>query len=459
MMLTKLPKGMKDFLILWSGQLFSLLGTSMSAFALTIWAWQVSGTATALAMVGFFHFLPCLVFSPLAGALVDRWDRKTVMILSDACSGLATIIIYILLVSGKLQIWHLYVGAAWSGIFQSLQFPAFSAAISMLVPKEHYARTTGLSSMTESGIYILSPVLAGALVGFIGVKGVLMLDMAALLIAVSTIALVKIPQPEKTNTEKASLWQDSLFGFKYIWQRKPLLGLLSVFVLSNLFGTLGQMVYAPMILSRTGDNQIILGAAQSFFGIGGVVGGLLIGIWGGPKRKAMGIIIGLSGSSLLGALFFGIGNSLLWWGIGGLLVSIFGSISHASSQSIWMSKVAPECQGRVFSCRRFIAQCISPVAMLLSGPLADKCFEPLMMNPTGFFSLCAPLVGTGKGAGMALMMLVFGLFGMLAGIWGYMNPVIRCVDQVIPDHDEVFAEDEESEEELELAPMPLPTMA
>lgn len=445
MMLVKLPKGMKDFLILWSGQLFSLLGTSMTAFALTLWAWQITGKATSLALVGFFHFLPTLIFSPLAGALVDRWNRKTVMILSDVCSGLATFVIFLLLLSGKLQIWHLYIAASWSGIFQSLQFPAYSAAIGIMVPKEQFARTTGLTSMTEAGVYILSPVLAGACVGFIGVKGVLIIDLITLMLAVSTIALVKIPHPKTSATVKNSLWKDSLFGFRYIWVRKPLLGLLGVFFLSNLFGTLGQMVYAPMILSRTGNNQMILGAAQSFFGIGGVVGGLLVGIWGGPKRKGLGVILGVSGSSLLGAVFFGIGDTLFWWSIGGLLVSIFGSISHASSQAIWMSKVPPEFQGRVFSSRRFIAQCISPIAMLVSGPLADKFFEPMMLNPSGIFSLFTRLVGSSKGSGMALMMFIFGILGVLAGLWGYMNPMIRDVDRVVPDHDESLEEAEEED--------------
>ncbi len=461
MLLKNLPKGMKDFLILWAGQLFTLLGTSMTAFALTIWAWQVSGTATALAMVGFFYFLPSLIVSPVAGALVDRWDRKMVMILSDVCSSLATLVIFILLVSGRLEIWHLYVASAWSGIFQSLQFPAFSAAISIMVPKEHYARTSGFTSMAESGIYILAPMMAGALVGFIGVKGVLIIDFIALFIAITTISFIKIPKPKKTETEKKSLWKDSIFGFQYIVKRKPLLGLLSVFFLANLFGTLGHMVYSPMILSRTGDNHLILGIAQSFFGIGGVVGGLIIGIWGGPKRKAMGVIIGLSGSSLLGALFFGMGNHLVWWAIGGLLVSIFGSLSYSSSQAIWMSKVAPEFQGRVFSCRRFIAQCISPVAMLIAGPLADNFFEPMMMNPSGASSYLSYFVGSGPGAGMALMMLAFGILGLLAGFWGYMNPAIRNVDRIILDHDEEFAWEEEVESEDEVpgfAPIPQPAV-
>ena len=155
------PTGMRGFTIVWFGQLVSLLGSGMTQFALTIWAWQITGEATALALVGFFTFAPSILISPLAGALVDRWDRKQVMMLSDLAAGLSTIAVFLLYSTDSLEIWHLYVTGAFTGVFQSFQFPAYSAAISVMLDKEQYSRASGMISLAESASGILSPIGAG----------------------------------------------------------------------------------------------------------------------------------------------------------------------------------------------------------------------------------------------------------------------------------------------------------
>ena len=201
---TRLAKGMFGFSIVWIGQIFSLLGTSMTGFAMTIWAYQETQQATALALVGFFFVAPMLIAAPFAGALVDRSNRKLMMMLSDIASGIATFVILILYSSGKLEIWHLYITGAFQGVFQSFQWPAYSAAISTMIPKEQYGRANGMLSLAETASNIFAPILAGSLIGIasIGVRGILMIDLITLSIAVGALLLVFVPQPKVTEEGK-----------------------------------------------------------------------------------------------------------------------------------------------------------------------------------------------------------------------------------------------------------------
>jgi len=219
---------MFGFTIVWIGQIVSLLGTSMTTFALTIWAYEITGTATALALVGFFFVTPMLVFSPLAGAIVDRQDRKLMMMLSDLASGVTTIAVLILFQAGLLQIWHLYIAAAIQGTFQTFQWPAYSAAISVMIPKEQYGRANGMLSLAESGSNIFAPLLAGALLGIVGLAGILTIDIVTFVFAIGALLLVHIPQPKITAEGRASqgsIWTEAAYGFRYIVKRPSLLGL------------------------------------------------------------------------------------------------------------------------------------------------------------------------------------------------------------------------------------------
>jgi MFS family permease len=184
---------MRSFVIIWFGQMFSMLGTSMTGFGLTVWAYELTGKATALALVSFFYITPMLIISPLAGALVDRSNRKFMMMISDLASGVSTISILLLYTSGHLQIWHLFVANAFIGTFQAFQWPAFSAAITSMLPKEQYGRANGLMSLTETGPDILAPILAGALLGVIGLGGILTIDLVTLSIAILTLLSVYVP--------------------------------------------------------------------------------------------------------------------------------------------------------------------------------------------------------------------------------------------------------------------------
>jgi len=431
------PTGMFAFTIVWLGQVISLIGSAMTGFALTIWAWQITGSATALALVGFFNFGPTVLLSPIAGALVDRWNRKLVMMLSDLAAGLSTVVILLLYATDNLQIWHLYIAGAFSGAFQAFQFPAYSASISLMMPKEQYARANGMISVADFGSGIFAPVLAALLLGVIGIGGVLAIDIVTFVAAIGALLFVHIPQPAVTEeglAGRGSLWKESGYGFRYILARPSLLGLQLVFFIGNLMGSFGFTLLAPMVLARTSNNAAVLGSVQSAFGVGGLAGSLLLTAWGGPKRRVHGVLFGHILIGLFGQALLGLGRGLPVWLPAAFMGMAVIPIINGSNQAIWQSKVAPDVQGRVFSARRLIAQISAPAAMLMAGPLADRVFEPGMLAGGALAGSFGWLVGTGPGAGMGLIILVTGLLTAVAGLGGYAFAAVRNAEDILPDH-------------------------
>jgi MFS family permease len=431
---------MRAFWIIWAGQVVSLLGTAMTNFGLTIWAYEKTGQATALTLIVVFFTTPMVILSPTAGAIVDRSNRKTMMMLSDLAAGLTTIVQLALLVTGNLEIWHLYITAAVAGTFQTFQWPAFSAAITLMVPKEQYGRANGLHQLADAASGIFAPLLAAALLGFIGLTGIMAIDVVSFAFAIGALIFVFIPQPEPSEAgreAKPGLLRESFYGFRHIFRRPSLLGLQLVFMGGNLFAGLGFTLMAPLILARTGNNELILGSVNAAGAVGGVVGGLAMSAWGGPKRRVLGVLGGWLLFGLLGGTLFGLGQALPIWLIASFTAAFFGPIINASNQAIWQAKVEPDVQGRVFGVRRMIAWAISPPAQAIAGPLADHVFEPAMQPGGGLAGTFGRLVGTGNGAGMSLILVFCGLAVAVVAIIGFTVPVVRNVEDILPDFDAV----------------------
>lgn len=429
-------KNMSAFTVIWIGQVFSLLGTSMTRFALTIWAWSITGEATTLALVGFFSYAPTVLLSPFAGALVDRWNRKLAMMLSDLAAGISTIIVLLLFVTGNLQIWHLYVTGAFSGAFLAFQFPAYSATITMLVSKDQYGRASGMLSIARYGSSIFAPVLASILLGIIGINGILSVDVITLLVAISVLLLIHIPQPKVTEEgrkSKGNLWKESIYGFRYISKRPSLLALQLLYFFIMLFVFFAITVMSPMILARTGSDVTVLGIVESAFGIGGIIGSVVLSVWGGPKRRINGVFIGFI-FAMLGLLLMGLGRDPFVWALAAFFTMFFVPILDGSDQAIWQSKVPPDVQGRVFGSRLLLSDSSIPISMLLAGPLADHIFEPAMMQGGSLVAIFGGLVGTGPGAGMSLIFVFAGALGILIALIGFSLRVVRNVEDILPDH-------------------------
>ena len=423
---------MFGFSVVWVGQIISLLGTSMTGFAMTIWAYEKTNAATALALVGFFFVAPMLIASPFAGALVDRSNRKMMMMISDIASGIASLVILILFTTGHLQIWHLYITSAFQGIFQSFQWPAYSAAISTMIPKEHYGRANGMLSLADTASNIFAPILAGSLLGIIGVPGILMIDLATFVFAIGALLVVHIPQPRVTEEGKqaqGSLLKEAAFGFRYILSRPSLLALQLVFLIGNFVTGIPGAVQAAMVLANTSSNEKALAYVNSAGAIGGVVGGLVMSAWGGPKRRVHGVLMGWFICSLVGNVLMGFGRVIPVWAVAAFAGMFFVPIINGSNQAIWQAKVPPDLQGKVFSIRRLIAWFVSPLAMLVAGPLSDKVLEPAMRNPqSALATSLGPLIGTGPGRGMALLFIIGGVLACVVGLSGYTIRILREAD-------------------------------
>lgn len=432
--------GMKGFIVVWIGQIVSVLASGMTQFALTLWVYEQTESAMALAGMQVAFITPFLLMSPLAGVWVDRYNRKLMMMVSDLVAAIGTVLMLVLYSMGVLQIWHLYLVSALIGIGNTFQWPAYSAAISTMVSKEQYGRANGMMSLMEAGPGVFAPILAGALLPVIGFNGILMIDLGTFFFAIGALLLVFIPQPEKTvEGQKGSgnVLAEAWYGFKYIFERPSLLGLQLIFLFGNLFSGMAFTLMAPMILARTDTNELIFGSVQSVMAIGGVAGGILMSVWGGFKRRVHGVLGGWMATSFFGMVLMGVGKGLTLWLPAGIGMSIFGALINASNQAIWQSKVAPDVQGRVFSARRLIAWLTNPISPLIAGALADYVMEPAMATDSTLASVFGGLVGTGPGSGMGLLFVFCGVAAGLVGLTGYFIPAVRNAEDLLPDHDEL----------------------
>ncbi len=430
--------GMRTFLIIWFGQLVSLIGTAMTRFALLIWTYQQTGQATAVALLGFFSFVPYVLVSPLAGVVVDRYDRRWIMILADLGAGLMTIVMFILYRSDTLQIWHLYAAQGVAGLFEAFQVPAYTAVSTTLVSKEQYGRINGLRSTASSAADIVAPLSAGLVVTLIGIGGVMLFDISTFLVAMITLFIVRLPRTHKAKSaaESEPFWQEVTAGLRFITARRGLLGLLITWVGINLFAALTYFaILPPMILARSGGSEMALASVQGTLGAAALVGSLVMSVWGGPRRKIHGALGFTAVSFLFGDFLFAIGRSLPAWLVAAAVSSFFIPLLVGSYRAIWQVKVPLEMQGRVFAVQGALQTASLPVGYLLAGPLADHVFEPAMMPGGALVNALGWLVGTGPGAGMGLMFAGTAVLGCLMSLSGYLTADVREVETRLPDQD------------------------
>jgi MFS family permease len=424
---------MTTFAIIWLGQVVSLVGSGLTSFALGVWVFESTGSATQFALIGLAAVLPRVLLSPLAGAIVDRWDRRRVMIVADLGAGLSTMLVVGGLATGRLELWHIYVLTLASAAFGTVQWPAFIAVTTLLIPQKHLGRANGMVQLGQAASEILAPALAGVLMGLIALEGVILIDVMTFVFAVGTLLLVRFPQPEVSATggrEQGSRWQDLTFGWRYIFARPGLRGLLVFFATVNfLWGMVGALI-VPLILSWTSSDT--LGVVISIAGVGMLVGSLIMSLWGGPRRRINGV---LAFELLSGVCFMLIGLRPSFWPVA---AGVFGAhatiaIVFGSNQVIWQSKVAPDIQGRVFATQQMIARAAAPLAYLLAGPLADRVFEPFMAGGGALATGFGQVLGSGAGRGIGLLFVLMGMAKIAVSLAGMLNPRIRHVEDDLPD--------------------------
>lgn len=420
----------KAFYILWSGQSVSLLGSGLTRFALMVWAYQQNGSVTALVLLGFFASLSFMVCSPFAGVVVDRLPRKWIMFCADLASGLVTASLLLLSLHGELKFWHLYLAEGLSGAFDAFQSPAFFSSVSLLLPREEYARSNAMIGLAKSAVQVVAPALASLLLTVSGLHLVMSIDLLSLLPGLAAVLLVFLPRAERTQTGMAAagnFWHEFRFGFRYIFAHPGLSGILLIFCGINLFAGFTYMsILSPMILTRTQGDQMALGTVQTVMGIGGILGGLVLTLWRSPRRKAAlftwSTLISFGVCDFLTAA----SRSVVSWSVAGFLSEFSIPFMVSPFYTLWQEHVPADVQGRVFSVREMLITLPTPIGTLLGGLAADHLFEPAFLQP----NFLSPLVGVGKGAGMSAMFLLTGFFGALTGLVGVLLPAVRRLDEV-----------------------------
>jgi MFS transporter, DHA3 family, macrolide efflux protein len=431
----------RKFILIWFGQLISTIGSYMSEFALTLWAWEITGSATALALVGFFSLLPRIFISIFAGIIVDRANRKYLMILGDAIAAISTLFILLLHLSGNLAIWHLYLAASINGGFGQIQQLAYSTSITLLVSPQNYTRANSMNSVVHYGSNIIAPAIVGVLYPIIGLGGILPIDLGTFGVAIATLIWIRIPQPdreiERQGDKKTGrqgevnklnvFWEEVTFGIRYIWQRDSLRTLLLVTALFWFAHDLGGAIDEPMILARSDSNARTLSAILSIAGLGGVTGAVVLTSWGGTKKRVNGMLLGFMGAGAAKTIF-GLGQNLTIWLPAQFCSSLNFPLLGSSETALWMEAVPPKLQGRVFAANSLVLELVGAISTLMAGPLSDRFLEPAIQSENSFSSLFAPIFGSGTGAGMALLYVICAIAMFSIGAIGFRLPQLHQLE-------------------------------
>ena len=437
MRIFNIPANLRPFATIWIGQFISILGSEITDFAITIWAWEITGKATPLSLILLFAKIPSIIAAIFAGVIVDRYNRKFLMFFGDTASCLSTVFLLVLSLTNNLEIWHLYITAAVNGLFGYFQDLAYSSSISSLIPKQHYTRAAVLNDYVSGfGANILAPALAGTLYYLIGLQGIMAIDLLTFIIAIYLLSLVKIPQQitDISSSQNNNLWHNLTFGFRYIIQRKSLVMMVIFLIIFYGIDRIMSGIESPMILARSGNNTAIFASVHSATAIGGAIGGILLSIWGGFKRRIHGLLLGTI-LTFTSAIAFGLSSLPPLWLITTFFAALFWPIIGSSEQSIWLAKIPSEIQGRVFAARFLMTQIPVLIALGMTGILADRVFEPAMMSGGNLAPLLGGLFGTGLGSGMAVQYTLFAIFGVILGLSGYAFNQLRDIETILPDAD------------------------
>jgi DHA3 family macrolide efflux protein-like MFS transporter len=366
------------FFTIWTGQAFSLLGSQIVSFAVIWWLTKTTGSATILATASLVGLVPQVILGPFTGTLVDRWSRRLTMIFADGLIALATVGLAILFALGHIQIWQVFALLFVRSVCGGFHAPAMQASTSLMVPKEHFARIQGLNQMLQGGMNIAAAPLGALLLVLIPMQAILAIDVVTAMLAIIPLFFFQVPQPERNDllpeaNGKSTFWQDFCAGFRYIWSWP---GLMLIGVMATVINFLLTPAFSllPILVTKHFNGQAIqLASLESFFGIGVIVGGLILSAWGGFKRRILTTLLGLLAMGL-GCILMGLlPPSAFTIAVATMLfLGIFNPIVNGPLMAAVQAAVAPEMQGRVFTLIQTMAMAMSPIGLMIAGPISDK---------------------------------------------------------------------------------------
>ncbi|MEB3343185.1 MFS transporter [Okeania sp.] len=435
---------MQTFVFIWLGQVFSLLGSSLSEFALAVWVYQTTGSITHYALLSLFIHLPSIFISPFAGAMVDRWSRRWVMIVSDSMSGVTALAIMFLVFSGQLQVWHIYVAVGISSVCNAFQSPAYISAISQLVPVQHLNRANGMVQGAIGTARIIGPSIAGLLIAKIHIHGILLVDFSTYLLAFFTLLTVKFPTRQQKHIRRKVnikyLWQEVVSGWNHVVVSTGLRQLTIFFGVVYLSAGVLQVLFLPMVLSFASEKE--LGIVMSASGIGMLFGSIMVSLWGCSQRRIEGILFFVFIQGLCFCLA-ALKPAVIVIGMGGFGYLCSRAIIVSLNHTIWQQKVPQNLQGRVFALQNMMEKCLLVITHLSVAPLVQFMFKPLMSENGILASSIGRIIGVGDGRGMALLFVLIGFLNIGAVLTAYRTPELRRVEKELPDVERLKVDDTE----------------
>lgn len=421
----------KRYIIFWISQALSQLGSSMTAFALILWAYTQNGSAMTVSLMSFFNHVPYIIVSLFAGTFVDCHSKKMIMLVSDSVAAICSAAIFVLSIVNGLHIWNIYLVNFIIGFMNAFQGPASSVAVGKVVPKEKLEQVSGMNSFSGNLVAVMSPILAASLFAFGGLKLILTIDLLSFAFAFLILLFVlKIPEDLPENAEKKSVFAGCTEGFRYLKGNRGIFMIIITMALLNFFSRLTyENILSPMILARSGNDSVILGIVNAVMGIGGIVGGIIVSTGKVKGNSAKMIYVSAMISFLLGDIVMGAGRNVIFWSFAGLAASLPIPFINAGQMVILYKEVPQEMQGRIFAVRNALQFSTIPLGILLGGFLADYVFEPFMMTENSVAGVLQTIVGTGAGSGMAVMFLCTGVLGVLFSFISYQQKDIRDLEK------------------------------
>lgn len=409
-------RALRGFFVLWAGQTVSLVGSAMTSFALLIWAFKQQGTVTSVALLAVCSYVPGFVFSLLAGPVVDRLPKKTVMLISDAMAAAATVCVLLLYTGGRLQVGMLYAVNAWLGMTGAFQGPASNVAVTALTPKSQYMRVSGLQSFAGSLKDLISPVLATAALAFGGLETVLLIDLGTFAFAFLSLLCLKIPEPKREAREAHEGYFASLRGGVQALKQSPGVWDILVYlaIINLVAGTAYYSVLNPMILARTGGSEMTLGWVTTCIGAGMLAGGVLVSARPPRGRRVPLMCWSYTLSFFMCDFWLAVGRAPWVWCVAGFLGSLPLPCGDGALSTLLRCNIEPKLQGRVFAVRGALTAAAQTIGYLLGAFLADQVAQPLCDLPNAIGAALRFLLGTGDGRAMGIVFLLSSVTGTLS---------------------------------------------
>ncbi|MFU8826716.1 MAG: MFS transporter [Brevefilum sp.] len=367
------------FFTIWVGQAFSVLGSHLVGFAFVWHLTETTGSATILTIGTLMNVLPQVIISPIAGALVDRWNRKWVMVVFDSITALFTLLVAILFYIESAQIWHIYLAMFVRSACGQFQWAAMTASTSLMVPKQHFSRIAGANQALQGAMNIIGPALGALLIAALPMQWILLIDVTTAAFAAGPLVFFKIPQPVRNGGQteavgriKTSLWQDLKEGFSYVLAWKSLMAIILIAMLINFLINPAFSLLPLVVTQHFGKGAYELGFINSAYGIGVIVGGLILSAWGGFKNRILTSVVAItiSGGAIL-AIGLAPANLFLMAVAGMALFGFLNPMVNGPLFAVMQAKVEPELQGRVFTLLNAGAGLASPLGLAIAGPVAD----------------------------------------------------------------------------------------